>query len=173
MPQLLIRDLARVAARAVAVEETLVEAFGRWIGTTTDPTVPPLLAAAARRHAWHAELWRDRFPAIPGADIEEAVASERARLGALDETLAAFDDPTWAQARVALAALVADRLRERYAQARATIDPLLDAPTARVLDLVVNDPAPAATTGSTLSDDERAALERFERVAPIPDLEVT
>ena len=74
-----IRELASVAARAIAVELVLFEAFGRWIQTTSEASVKPLLAAASRRHAGHAGLWRERFPAIPDADLDDARRRRRAR----------------------------------------------------------------------------------------------
>lgn len=34
-------------------------------------------AEAAHRHAWHAELWASRTPAIPGVDLDEMTAARR------------------------------------------------------------------------------------------------
>ena len=45
-----------------------IEAFevtGRWATTLDVPTDLRLFAAASHRHAWHAELWSTRSPAIP------------------------------------------------------------------------------------------------------------
>ena len=84
-------QLAGVAARAIAVEMVLFEAFGRWITTTSQASVKPLLAAESRRHAWRAGLWRDRYPLIPDADVDEAVGGARADLVAVVDALAVFD----------------------------------------------------------------------------------
>ena len=73
-----IRALAELVARAIAVELVLFEAFGRWTSSTSQATAKPVLAAMSRRHAWHAELWRERFPLIPDADADVLV-NERGR----------------------------------------------------------------------------------------------
>ena len=105
-----IRELAGVAARAIAVELVLFEAFGRWTSTTTQAGAKPTLAAMSRRHAWHAELWRERFPLIPDADADELVAEARSRLGPLVEALAAFDALPSGPGRLAVAGVVTPEL---------------------------------------------------------------
>jgi hypothetical protein len=157
-----IRELAGVAARAIAVELVLFEAFGRWISTTSEASTKPALAAASRRHAWHAELWRERFPVIPDADVDGAVAAERSSLSPLIDALATFDALPSGAGRLAVADHVTTELAREYQAALTAIDPLLDAPTARVLALVLADPdAPQRTVGP-LSDPEQLALDALQ-----------
>lgn len=154
-----IRELTGRVARAIAIEQVLFEAFGRWIATTEQASAKPVLAAASRRHAWHAELWRERFPLIPDVDVDESVADARSDLDALIAALAVFD--TWPSggARLAVIDVVESVLARGYRSALAGIDPLLDAPTARLLTLVVTDLESAPSTPGEHTAEERLALE--------------
>jgi hypothetical protein len=164
--------VATLAARALAIELIVFEALGRWISTSAEASAKPVLAAASSRHAWHAELWRGRFPVIPDADLDDAVAAERSTLGALIEALAMFDALRSGPGRLAVADFVASALAREYRSALAAIDPLLDAPTARVLTLVLTDLEIPERAAGGLTDDERLALEALQG-APFPTLEVS
>ena len=161
-----IRDLALVAARAIATEVVLFEAFGRWIPTTSEASVKPLLAAASLRHARHAQLWRERFPVIPDTDVDESLVSAHSELGPLVDALEVFDALPSGPGRLAVADLAATGLGRAYRTALAPIDPLLDAPTARLLMLVVADLEVGPTPSSGLTDDERIALDALDAAAP-------
>ena len=161
-----IRALAELVARAIAVELVLFEAFGRWTSTTAQASAKPTLAAMSRRHAWHAEMWRDRFPLIPDADADASVADERARLGRLVDALAVFDTLPSGPGRLAVAGVAAAELAHEYRAVAGSIDPLLDAPTARVLDVVIADLEAVPTAAGELADDEHAALDALQAAAP-------
>jgi hypothetical protein len=167
-----IRDLAALVARAIGVELVLFEAFGRWIPTTSQASAKPLLAAASQRHAWHAELWRARFPSIPDADLDTAVAEARSNHGQLVDALAAFDVLPVGPGRLAVVGFAAAELAREYRAVLTTIDPLLDAPTAGVLTLVLADLDAVTHTSDNLADDERLALDALLAAAPFPTREV-
>jgi len=167
-----IRELAGIAARAIAVELVLFEAFGRWTSTTSQAGAKPVMAAISRRHAWHAELWRERLPLIPDADADELVAGARSHLGPLVDALATFDALPSGPGRLAVAGVVAPELARQYRAVSDAIDPMIDAPTHRVLELVIGDlEAPPTPTGD-LTDDERAALDALHAAAPVLTLGV-
>jgi hypothetical protein len=168
-----IRELADLVARAIAVELVLFEAFGRWISTTSQASAKPLLAAASRRHAEHAGLWSERFPVIPGADLDAAVADARANLGPLVDALAMFDALSSGAGRLAVADFVVTELAREYRAALATIDPLLDAPTAEVLTQIFADLDAVSRTPPGLADDERLALDALCDASPFPTLGVS
>jgi hypothetical protein len=168
-----IRELADLAARAIAIELILFEAFGRWISTTSHARAKPMLAAASRRHAWHAELWRERFPTTPDADVDASVAHARSKLGPLVDALAAFDPLRAGPGRLAVVDHAATELAREYRTALDAIDPLLDAPTIRVLTLVLGDLDVAAGAAGELDSDERAALDGLRAAAPFPALVVS
>ena len=143
-------------ARAIAVELVLFEAFGRWISTTSQASAKPALAAASRRHAWHAELWRERFPLIPDADARRRPSLTSAREPRpLVDALAVFDTLPSGPGRLAVAGVAAAELAHEYRAVAGSIDPLLDAPTARVLDVVIADLEAVPTAAGELADDER------------------
>ncbi len=168
-----IRDLAGVAARAIAVELVLFEAFGRWIATTSDASAKPALAAASRRHARHADLWRARFPLIPDVDLDTAVAEARAELAPLVDALAAFDALESGQGRLVVVDVTAAELAREYQAVLATIDPLLDAPTAEVLTSVLADLDARQRSLAALTDDEKLALDALRSAALFPTLGVS
>ena len=136
-----IDQLARRVRRWIAVEELLFETLGRWARQLPEPAVKRTLATWCHRHAWHAELWRQRLPALDaldgGADDVDAwVAPLRSALGNV---------ATSVEALTVLAGPVLQAVDEALAEHRAAIDPLLDGPTARVLDLVAADLAAERT----------------------------
>ncbi len=130
-----IDDLGRRARRWIAVEELLFETLGRWARELPDPAVKRLFGTWCHRHAWHAELWRDRLPSVvalngEGDDVEAWIRPLRTALadvGTSDEATAVMRDS------------VLTALEAAVAEHRDAIDPLLDGPTARVLDLVAAD----------------------------------
>src|SRR5262245_5477991 len=63
----LLEDLGRRARRWIAVEELLFETLGGWARQFADPPAQRVFGTWCHRHAWHAELWRSRSPAIDAA----------------------------------------------------------------------------------------------------------
>jgi hypothetical protein len=126
-----IGDLARRVRRWIAVEELLFETLGRWARTLPGPAERRTLATWCHRHAWHAELWRERMPAVDGTTDEDDVD---AWLAPLRKALAGVGST--ADALAVLAGPVVQALKGALAEHRDAIDPLLDGPTARVLTLV-------------------------------------
>jgi hypothetical protein len=164
-----IRELAIVAARAIAVETVLFEAFGRWIATTSEASAKPALAAASQRHARHVELWRERFPVIPDADLDQSVAAARSDLGPLVDAIAAFDGLPSGPGRLAVVDVASSALTLEYRAAPAAVDRLVDAPTVSVLTLIVADLDAAPSANGELSDAETAALATLV-ATPFPPL---
>jgi hypothetical protein len=127
-----IEELARRVRRWIVVEDLLFETLGRWARELPEPAVKRLLATWCHRHAWHAGQWRDRLPRVDSLthrddDVEAWIAPLRAAL---------LDVNTSAEAIAALRESVLPALEAAVAEHRDAIDPLLDGPTARVLDLV-------------------------------------
>lgn len=129
---------SRLAGQYCWVELQLFELLGSWMHRSTDPELVVALGDRCTRHGEHAEAWRRRIATIPVIDVEHAVtapdspvASAITRLrqpGSADDigVLAAFYD---GQIRPAVLAA--------YRGHRAGVDPLLDGPTARLLDVVI------------------------------------
>jgi hypothetical protein len=87
------------------------------------------------------------------------------------EALATFDALESGAGRLAVVDHAAVELAREYRAALTTIDPLLDAPTVRVLTLVLADLGAPPRTVDALTDDELVALEAL-RSARFPTLGV-
>jgi hypothetical protein len=128
----LLADLGRRARRWIAVEELLFETLGGWARRLSDPAVQRVFGTWCHRHAWHAELWRSRLPAIDAAgggddDVDAWIAPLRSAMNGVT---------TADEAIAVLCHSVLPALKEAVAEHRDAIDALLDGPTARILDLV-------------------------------------
>lgn len=103
--------------------------LGERVRDTTDPQLQRLLATAAHRHAWHAELWWQRRPAIPHDVVHEPPPPATIDVGS--DALDAYRDHLAEQ-------------RSLLARLRGDIDPELDPSTHRVATLVDRDLAELA-----------------------------
>lgn len=127
-----LADLGRRARRWIAVEELLFDTLGGWARRLSDPAAQRVFGTWCHRHAWHAELWRSRLPAIDVAggdddDVDGWIAPLR---NAMQEVT------TPVEALAVLRHSVVPALEEAVTEHRRAIDSSLDAPTARILDLV-------------------------------------
>jgi hypothetical protein len=123
-----IVEFAAACARMRAFSLDQFELVGSWVTTTVDGGLQRLLAQACHQHAWHAELWSDRFPKIPVIDLEQATASYRKSIHqvANSERLAAY--------RLSL-----DHVLDELTGLTRRIDQCLDPSTARTIELVKSD----------------------------------
>lgn len=130
-----IHDLADRIGVYRALDLLLWESVGGWI-TEVSASFRPVVAATSQHHGWHAELWEQRFPVVPGLDVHEATRRAASLLEPVRRAVAGTDDDA---GRAAWLADVLRQLLDVTEAHRARVDPLVDAPTARVLDLVVDD----------------------------------
>lgn len=119
-----IVELAEICARQRASALDLFEWLGVIAGVQP-PALQRLVAEAAHRHAWHAELWAARSPDIPGVDLASATDRHRSPEAG---------PPAAERYRRAL-----DRLDDDLAALSRRIDPDLDPASRRVIDLVTTD----------------------------------
>jgi len=121
-----IIELGAICASMRARNIDLFEQIGGWVVDTADPTLQRLFAEASHRHAWHAELWAQRAPAIPPAE--------------LDTSIAAPPFPVFAPIGSAeVYAEQLDRMLDDLRQLMSRIDVLLDPSTARTITLISAD----------------------------------
>ena len=132
-----IEDLASRLGRLRFVELRLFEVMGGWVGSTPEPQVKALLAEQCYHHAWHADLWADRFPQGYGHDLAAATAAGGAHVGGWLDDLAALEGTV---ARLAgLYRVVLPRLALGYRRWRSEADRVSDGPLLRWLELVSTD----------------------------------
>lgn len=125
-----IVELHGVCAAMRARNEELFRTLGGWVTSTPDGPLQRLFAEACHRHAWHAELWARRTPAIP-------IASDSSREAAGGDGSTEPSAGDGAPADVYRAALVA--MLGEVEQLRSRVDPVLDPATARTVELVARD----------------------------------
>jgi hypothetical protein len=142
----LLEGLGRRARRWIAVEELLFETLGGWARRLSDPAAQRVFGTWCHRHAWHAELWRSRLPAIDAAGGDDDVDAWIAPLRSAMNGVTTADE-----AIAVLCHSVLPALKEAVAEHRDAIEPLLDGPTARILDLV----------GADLSAEEQQLVSRL------------
>jgi hypothetical protein len=116
--------------------------LGAWVAVEPDPEVKPVLAAHSLRHAWHAEVWRDRLPRVAHLDADALTGP--AGQGAV-EVAAALEATAGADQTVerlaGVARVLLPRLVAAYRARLQAAHPLADGPTVRWLGLVVADEA--------------------------------
>lgn len=129
-----IVDSARLVTRARDRESALFQVLGGWVPTTDDPHLKLVLARAARRHAWHAQLWERVLPVLHDIEVEPDVTNEGDAVVAALRDAGTGSSRIGAYAQAALPWLIAD-----YARWRSHADPVSDGPVLWTLGLVVRD----------------------------------
>lgn len=151
-----IVETAIVLAWYQHVERRLFEIVGAWVPSVPEPRAKVALAAAARRHAWHAELWEERRPLLHDLTPHVPAAAEVDRF--LDAVAAPVDTPSRAGG---LVEVVVPELTRVYEHHRARSSAASDGPVLRALLLVRRDLEDETRDGQLLLADldvsERAA----------------
>jgi hypothetical protein len=118
--------------------------LGGWVATEPDPEVKAALAAHSLRHAWHAEVWRDRLPRVAHLDADELTVPAGRGVERVLEALRATGGADQTLERlVGVGRLMLPRLAAAYRARREAAHPLADGPTVRWLGLVLADEASA------------------------------
>lgn len=116
-----IAELVDVCDEAVAIDLGWFRVLGERVRDEPDPQLQRLFAAASHRHAWHAELWAERRPAIPHdapRTLPDPIEPDVA-----DDLLGSYRDHLSAR-------------RSFLARLRADADPELDPATHRLAELI-------------------------------------
>ena len=153
-----ILDLAAWVGHHQLIEARLATLVGGWACDDREPAAASLFAAHCPQFAWHAELWAERLPSQPSTSLDAARAAHPPVLGEpsrFDEsiihsvdTLAVATDTI--ERLVGIYQLVLPRLLATFESLRSTVDPRVDGPTARALDLVTRDVTMALAEGTDL-----------------------
>jgi hypothetical protein len=122
-----IIELVDVCERLAARNRAVFELVGGWIADEPDPSVQRWLSAGAHRHAWHAELWSERRPAVPVDPVDPV--DDTARLTGPGPDA---DRASWYLGQIAELIVEVESLAGR-------VDRELDDATARVCGLVAAD----------------------------------
>jgi hypothetical protein len=158
-----LEDGARVAGHHVWLEMRLFEVLGAWVPTVPEPAVKTHLATHSRRHAWHADLWREHVPRVAGIDADSLVAPPG---DGFPDVIAALAEPSSTLDRLAGAyRVVLPRVVTATARRLATATPVAEAALARSLRFVLADDLDEWRDGEALLQSLIAGPEDVDRVS--------
>jgi hypothetical protein len=132
-----LEEGARVAGHHIWIEMRLFEVLGAWVQSVPEAEVKTHLATHSRRHAWHADLWREHLPRVAGIDADSLIApSSRS----FPDVIAALAEPSSTLERLAGAyRVVLPRVVTATARRLASATPVAEAALARSLRFVLAD----------------------------------
>jgi hypothetical protein len=156
-------DLAARLGRLRFVELRLFEVLGAWVASTPEPQVKAFFAEQCYHHAWHGELWGDRFPQGYGHDLVAATAEGGAPLGGWLDQLAALEGTV--ERLAGLYRVVVPRLALAYRRWRSEADRVADGPLLRWLAMVSSDETADWQQGERLLQQLLVGPESVERAA--------
>jgi hypothetical protein len=156
-----IEATARLLVAYAWIEGRLFEILGDLSKRAGDPPeVAAFLDAQSQQHAWHASLFAERVPALPGHEPSAPDAAPSAALGALFDALAAAGsgmDALALSARLVLPRLVTGYRRHLHHTRAAS-----DGAVARALRLVVRDDIDALLDAEALLEALLAEGRAFD-----------
>lgn len=155
-----LEDSARRLGHYAWAEMRTFEILGSWTQSIPESSVAAVIGAHANQHAWHAELWHQRFPELRAWDRTDFVQPGNADLVAFFERLSGCEttiDRLVGTYRVLLPHVVAT-----YAYHRNRSSTISDGPTIRSLGFVLADDTAQLADGalmltSLIGDDTVAA----------------
>jgi hypothetical protein len=139
-PFLTLEEAARLAGHARWLETRLFEVLGGWVASEPDPAAKALFSAHSLRHAWHAEVWRDRLPRVAHLHPDALTVPAAPGVAELLDALASGpgDEATF-ERLVGLGSVVLPTLVDDYTERLARAHPLADGPTVRWVGFVLAD----------------------------------
>jgi hypothetical protein len=140
-------DSARRVGAYRFVEHRLFEVTGAWAVAGRDAAMSVHASEMSLQHAWHAELWEARLPAVAWAD-HAALTTAPAAVTAVLDALAELIDPVSGLA--GLYRVVLPRLVATYEEHAARAVPVTDGPVIRALTLIRRDEADQLVAGREL-----------------------
>jgi hypothetical protein len=160
-PALSLEAAARLVGSYQWVERRLFEVLGSWVASEPVPEAQLLFDVYSQQHAWHAELFADRLPALDSIDAESLVVAPSAEVDRMLAVLAgvvpdddsdnsdADDTPRGGRLEVhaggtlprlvGIGRVVLARLVTGYALHLRRVSAVADAPVTRCLRLVLRD----------------------------------
>lgn len=159
-------SLAALAAwlgQARHLEQRCYEILGGWVAETPEHAAKALFAEQCYHHAWHAEVWGDRFPAGYGHDLETATRATSPALAAALDALARA--PGTAERLVGFYRVVLPRKVVAYDRLLRASSPVGDRPVLRWLELVLRDEVEDWRSGEALAQQALRAESAAEALA--------
>ncbi len=154
-------EAARLVGSYQWVERRLFEVLGSWVASEPVPEAQVLFDVYSQQHAWHADLFTERLPALDSVDPGSLVVPPSAEVDRMFAVLAGVvpdDEGSGADGNllprsghldvpaggtlprlVGMGRVVLPRLVTGYTLHLRRVSPVVDAPVARCLRLVLRD----------------------------------
>jgi len=170
-----IEENARRIGNYRWAETRLFETLGGWVDTVPELDVKTMLGIHCHKHAWHAELWHERLPALHEMPADRLTAPANEAMVRLVEALTEPDSPHQTIEKLTgVYRLLIPRLIAAYTHHQTVTKELTDGPTSRALKLILQDELEDWRKGevmlqlliATPGDAARAAthLQRLESI---------
>jgi hypothetical protein len=143
-----VEETARLLGAYAWAEGRLFEVLGALAADEGWPQATVLLDAHSQHHAWHASLFAERLPLLPGADPRRLTAAPTAALAGSLDALASLRGT--APRLAVLARGLLPRLVAGYRLHLSRCRPPADGPVVRALRLVVRDEVEAQLEAEAL-----------------------
>jgi hypothetical protein len=145
------------------VELRLYEAMGAWVGSIPELEVRLAVGGACRAHAWHAEVWLERFPLMHDLDPATSTAPADPSVARLLDAVAGATDTL--ERLVGTYRVVVPRLVAAYTAHANHTSAAADGPVTRSLGLVLADEAAGWRDGELLVQSLIATPDHARRAA--------
>ncbi len=159
-------ETAQRAGHYEWTERRLFEVLGGWIATVPELDVKVRLSAQCHHHAWHAELWHQRLPALREMDADQPTGAPNEAMVAFMAAVegAAAPDQTL-ERLVGVYRVLVPELVAAYTHHLDHTSPVTDGPTIRVLKLVLHDEMEEWRDGEMLIQAFVDSAEAVDRAA--------
>ncbi len=132
-----LEESSRVVARHHWVESNLFVLLGGWVQTTSTPDAKLLFDRQAGHHAWRAQQWWNRLPALADVDRAAMVALPGDHLAAVFKALS--DEASTVSRLVCTYRVLIPRLAVSYERHRASVSAVADSSVLRTLEILARD----------------------------------
>jgi hypothetical protein len=133
-----VAGMSAQLGRYVWTQRRLFEIVGGWVQSTLDLNAKLMLGAHAPKHAWHASLFADLIPEIPGFTPSESIQPPNPKFVTfMDAMVETSSEPV--ERLVAIYRIVVPHLVVAYSAHLAVASSVSDAPVMRALRLALND----------------------------------
>ncbi len=147
-------------------EMRLFEVVGGWVAATPEVDVKARFGTNCNHHAWHAQLFHQRLPELADLHPEGLTVAPNPELEAFVDALASIEEPAGTLERlVGLYRVAVPWATAAYTFHLNRSSSVSDAPTMRVLRLVLDDLAADQLDGELLVQSMLAGPDEVDRAA--------
>ncbi len=161
-----IEETARSMGHHRWVELRLFETLGAWVPEVPEPDVKLCLGAHSHHHAWHAELWERRLPAVGDSSAERVTVPTGDAMAAFFGALAEAEGAQRTIEKLTgVYRVLLPRKIAAYTRDLASATPVADAPMIRALRLAITDEIEDWREGEALLQTLLVGSEEVDRAA--------